>query len=106
MSCRRRRFSAEFKGEAARRASVSVRSITEVAAELALDENALGAWVRAERARLEAAKETDLEPLTTTERAELFRLPKRDIEQDREPIFLGKVSAYFAGNPSKRNRSP
>jgi len=55
MSGRRRRFSAEFKVEAAHRVIDSGRSITEVASELTLDKIALGVWVRAERARLEAS---------------------------------------------------
>lgn len=40
MSGRRRRFSAEFKVEAAHRVIDSGRSITEVAAEFTLDKNA------------------------------------------------------------------
>jgi len=54
MSGRRQRFPAEFKVEAAHRVIDTGRSITEVAAELTLDKNALGVWVRAERARVEA----------------------------------------------------
>ena len=54
MSCRRRRFSAEFEVEAAHRVIDTGCSITEVASELTLDKNALGFWVRAERARMEA----------------------------------------------------
>ena len=41
---------AEFKVEAAHRVIDTGRSITEVVAGLTLDENALGVWVRAERA--------------------------------------------------------
>jgi len=54
MSGRRQRFPAEFKVEAAHRVIDTGRSITEVAAELTLAKNALGVWVRAERARVEA----------------------------------------------------
>jgi transposase-like protein len=54
MSGRRRWSSAEFKVEAAHQVIDTVRSITEVASELTLDKNALGVWVRAERARMEA----------------------------------------------------
>ena len=52
MSGRRRRFSAEFEVEAAHRVIDTGCSITEVASELTLDKNALGFWVRAERARM------------------------------------------------------
>lgn len=54
---------------------------------------------------MEAAKGSELEPLTGAERAELIRLRKRVIEQERDLIFLGKVSAYFAANLAKRSDS-
>ena len=39
------------------------------------------------------------------EGAELLRLRKRVIEQDRDLIFLVKTSACFAANPPKRSDS-
>ncbi len=80
----RRRFSAEFKVEAAHRVIDSGRPISEVARELTIGEPLLGGWVRAERARMEAAKGTELEPLTGAERADLLRLRK---QVDMTPVY-------------------
>jgi len=101
----RRKFSAEFKVEAAHRVIDSGRSVSEVARELTIGEMSLGRWVRDERARMEAAKGTELEPLTGAERAELMRLRKQVHELSRDNEFLGKASAYFAANPPKRSDS-
>jgi transposase-like protein len=101
----RRKFSADFKVEAAHRVIDSGRSVSEVARELTIGEVLLGRWVRDERARMEAAKGTELEPLSGAERAELLRLRKRVAEQEKDIAFLGKASAYFAANPPKRNDS-
>jgi len=101
----RRKFSAEFKVEAAHRVIDSGRSVSEVARELTIGEVLLGRWVRDERARMEAAKGTELEPLTGAERAELMRLRKQVHELSRDNEFLGKASAYFAANPPKRSDS-
>ena len=54
MSGSRRRFTAEYKIEAAHRVLDSDRSIAEVARDLSLNEVTLGNWVRAERRRLDA----------------------------------------------------
>jgi transposase len=101
----RRKYSAEFKVEAAHRVIDSGRSVSEVARELTIGEMSLGRWVRDERARMEAAKGTELEPLTGAERAELMRLRKQVHELSRDNEFLGKASAYFAANPPKRSDS-
>ena len=101
----RRKFSADFKVEAAHRVIDSGRSVSEVARELTIGEVLLGRWVRDERARMEAAKGTELEPLSGAERAELLRLRKRVAEQEKDIAFLGKASAYFAAIPPKRNDS-
>jgi len=105
MSARRRKFTTEYKVEAAHRVIDSGRSIAEVARELNVGEQSLGAWVRDERRRLEAAKGTDLEPLTGAERAELVRLRKQVAELAKDNEFLGKASAYFASMPARRSDS-
>jgi len=105
MSGRRRRFSAEFRGEAAHRVVDSGRSVSEVDRELKVSKISLGRWVRDERARIEAARRTELEPLTVAEKAELLRLRKQAFELSRDIEFLGKATAYFASNPPKRNGS-
>lgn len=57
MSGRRRKFTSEFKVEAAHRVIDSGRSVAEVARELNVGEQSLGSWVRDERRRIEAASE-------------------------------------------------
>ena len=101
----RRKFTAEFKVEAAHRVIDSGRTIAEVARELSVGEQSLGVWVREERRRIEAAKGTEREPLSSEERAELARLRKQVGELEKDLAFLGKVSAYFAANPPRRSDS-
>lgn len=105
MSVRRRRFTTEYKVEAAHRVIDSGRSIAEVAKELGIGEQSLGAWVRDERRRIEAVKGSELEPLTGAERAELLRLRKQNAELEKDLAFLGKAAAYFASNPPRRSDS-
>ena len=71
MSGRRRRFSDEFKVEAAHRVIDSGRPVSEVARESTIGKPLLGGWVRAER-------------------AELLRLRKQVVEQEKDLVFLGK----------------
>jgi transposase len=105
MFASRRKFTTEFKVEAAHRVIDSGRSIAEVARELNVGEQSLGSWVRDERRRLEAAKGTEYEPLTPAERVELVRLRKQVEELRKDNEFLGKASAYFASNPPRRSDS-
>lgn len=105
MSGRRRKFTSEFKVEAAHRVIDSGRSVAEVARELNVGEQSLGSWVRDERRRIEAAKGTELEPLSGAERAELLRLRRQVAEQEKDLAFLGKAAAYFASSPPKRSDS-
>ena len=104
MSGRRRKFTTEFKVEAAHRVIDSGRSVAEVARELNVGEQSLGLWVRDERRRIEAARGTELEPLSGAERAELLRLRRQVAEQEKDLAFLGKA-AYFASTPPKRSDS-
>lgn len=101
----RRKFTAEFKVQAAHRVIDSGRSIAEVARELNVGEQSLGAWVRDERRRMAAVQGTEFEPLTAAERVELANLRKLVVEQEKDLAFLGKAAAYFATNPPKRNDS-
>lgn len=105
MSASRRKFTPEYKIEAAHRVIDSGRSIAEVARDLSLNEVTLGNWVRDERRRIRAAEGTDAQPLSAAERAELFRLRKQVAEQDKDLAFLGKAAAYFAANQPKQNGS-
>ena len=89
----RRKFTTEFKVEAAHRVIDSGRSIAEVARELSVGEQSLGGWVRDERRRMDAARGTENEPLTSQEKAELATLRKKVVELENDLLFLGKVSA-------------
>ena len=101
----RRKFTTEFKVEAAHRVIDSGRSIVEVARELSVGEQSLGEWVRDERRRMDAARGTENEPLTLQEKAEFATLRKKVVELEKDLLFLGKVSAYFASNPPRRSDS-
>ena len=89
MSGIRRRFTAEYRIEAAHRVIDSGRGIAEVARDLVLNEVTLGNWVREERRRLGALAGTDAEPLSAVERAELLRLRRQVAEQEMVLAFMG-----------------
>jgi transposase-like protein len=105
MSASRRKFTVEYKIEAAHRVIDSGRPIAEVARDLSLNEVTLGNWVRDERRRIQAAEGTDEQPLSAAERAELVRLRKQVAEQEKDLAFLGKAAAYFASHQPKQNGS-
>ena len=105
MAVTRRKFTLEFKTEAAHRVIDSGRPVREVARELSMLESSLFRWVRDERRRLEAVQGTSAEPLSAAERSELLRLRRQVAELDKDLAFLGKAAAYFASNPPKTNGS-
>ena len=105
MAVTRRKFTLEFKTEAAHRVIDTGRSIREVARELSVHESLLSTWVRNERRRIEAVEGTSDEPLSSAERSELVRLRRQVSEQEKDLAFLGKAAAYFASNPPKTNGS-
>lgn len=72
---------------------------------MSIGEQSLGTWVRDERRRIEAAKGTELESFTGAERAELLRLRKQVLEQEKDLAFLGNAAAYFASTPPRRSDS-
>jgi len=98
----RRRFTLEFRTDAAHRVIDTGRSVKEVAAELSVIESSLAKWVRDERRRLETVAGSVGAPLSAAERAELLRLRRQVAEQDKDLAFLGKAAAYFASNPPKQ----
>ena len=103
MSISRRKFTTEYKVQAAHRVIDSGRTVIEVASELGLVEVTLGNWVRAERRRIEAAKGSDGETLSGAEQRELVHLRKQVGELEKDLAFLGKAAAYFASNPPKQS---
>ena len=102
MGATRRRFTLEFRTDAAHRVIDTGRSVKDVARELSILENSLSKWVRDERRRLETIEGSAGEPLSASERAELLRLRRQVAEQDKDLAFLGKAAAYFASNPPKQ----
>ena len=94
MGATRRRFTLEYRIEAAHRVIDSDRSVAEVARDLSLVETTLAKWVREERRRMAAASDAGDRPLTAAERAELARLRKKVSEQEKDLAFLGKAAAY------------
>jgi len=98
----RRKFTLEFRTEAAHRVIDTGRTVRDVARELSVFENSLSKWVRDERRRMETLEGTSGEPLSSAERAELVRLRRQVAEQDKDLAFLGKAAAYFASNPPKQ----
>jgi transposase len=102
MGATRRKFTLEFRTEAAHRVIDSGRTVQEVASELSVHENTLSLWVRNERRRIEALEATSDVPLSAAERSELIRLRRELAEKDKDLAFLGKAAAYFASNPPKQ----
>jgi transposase len=90
-----RKFSPEFREEAARMVVDTSRSIVDVARELGINETSLGNWVRAYREKHSG----DEPPLQLSERARLRELERRNRELEMENAFLKKAAAYFAREP-------
>jgi transposase-like protein len=89
---RRRKYTAEFKLEAAKMVVESGRQIAEIAREIHVNPGTLGNWVKQYRAE-HAGEES---PLTITERARLKELEKENRELKMKNEFLGKAAAFFA----------
>jgi transposase len=102
MGVTRRKFTLEFRTEAAHRVIDTGRTVRDVARELSVLENSLSKWVRDERRRMETIEETGDAPLRPAERTELLRLRRQVAEQEKDLAFLGKAAAYFASNPPKQ----
>jgi len=90
-----RKFSPEFREEAARMVVDTSRPIADVARELGINETSLGNWVRAYREK----RAGDEPPLQLSERARLRELERRNRELEMENAFLKKAAAYFAREP-------
>jgi transposase len=87
-----RRFSPEFREEAARMVIETSRPIAEVGRELGVNETSLGSWVRAYREKHVA----EGPPLQVSERARLRELEREVRELRMKNEFLSKAAAYFA----------
>jgi transposase-like protein len=86
----RRKFSPEFKEEAAKMVVETSRPIAHVARELNINETTLGNWVKEYR-----EMHADDEPaLPVSERARLRELERENRELKMKVEFLSKAAAY------------
>ena len=92
MAGKYRKFTPEFREEAARMVVETSRPIAEVARELGINETSLGNWVRAYREKHAG----DEPPLKISERARLRELERENRELRIKAEFLSKAAAYFA----------
>ena len=92
MAGKYRKFTPEFREEAARMVVETSRPIADVARELGINETSLGNWVRAYRANHAG----DEPPLQLPERARLRELERENRELRLKADFLSKAAAYFA----------
>jgi transposase len=89
---KRRKFTAQFKADAAQLVMTGGKTIAEVTQQFDLTETSLREWLR--RAEADAgAGSTDT--LTTAERAELIDLRKRLKRAETERDILKKATAFF-----------
>lgn len=99
MSGKRRKFTPEFREQAARLVMETGRPVAHVAVEIGVGEQLLGRWVRLAR---DAAGAGDTGAvLDADERAELERLRRENAELRLDREFLKKAAAFFA---SEQNR--
>ncbi|GJF13893.1 transposase [Mycolicibacterium cyprinidarum] len=92
MSGKRRKFTPEFREQAARLVIETGRPVAHVAAEIGVGDQLLGRWVRQAR---EAAGGDTAGVLDADERVELERLRKENAELRLDREFLKKAAAFF-----------
>ena len=87
-----KRYSPEFKEQAAKMVVDFSRPIAQVARELKVNDTTLGFWVKAYRQQHSG----DELPIEMLDRARLRELERRNRELEMELAFLKKAAAYFA----------
>jgi len=97
---KRRKFTPEYRREAAKLVIETGRSIVEVSREIGVGEQLLGRWVRLERER-EAGEPAG--ELSLDERAELKELRRQVDELKKDNEFLGGAAAFFVARPRPGN---
>lgn len=88
----RRKFDAEFKEGAVRIVRETGKPIAQVADELGINAGTLGNWVNLDRKARERDGE---EPLAESERAELARLRRENVELRMERDVLKRSTALW-----------
>jgi len=88
------KYPEEFRRDAVELVRTSGRSIIDVATSLGITDSTLHNWLKSDREARERANDPDA--LTESERAELARLRKENIELRTDKEILRKAAAYFA----------
>ena len=88
MSGKRRKYTPEFREQAARLVIETGRPVAHVAAEIGVGEQVLGRWVRLQRQQALSAGDTGA-VLDADERAELQRLRRENAELRLDPSLPG-----------------
>lgn len=96
-----RRFTEEYRRDAASIVIDTGQTIKAVAVQLGLSEQLLGKWVAKERARRAAVDNNQPTPEDSAE--EIARLRRQIADLKAENEFLGKASAFFAAKQQHRN---
>jgi transposase len=89
---RGRKFTPEFKEQAARRVVDTPLPIAQVARELGVNDTTLGFWVKAYKKKLSGQPI----PESTPDGERIRELERRNRGLEMEVAFLRKASAYFA----------
>lgn len=87
-----KRYSLEFKEQAARQVIDKSLPIAQVARELGVNDTTLGFWVKAYRKKLAGQPIPEGRP----DDERIRELERRNRELDMEVAFLRKAAAYFA----------
>jgi len=96
----RRKFTPEYRREAARLVIETGRSIAQVARDVGVSPALLGRWVAQEK-----ASTTHTDVLVETERAELDRLRTENAQLRMDNDFLARAASYFASRQPGRTSS-
>lgn len=101
MSAKRRRFTPEYRQDAASQVIDTGQTIVAVATSLGLCEQTLGKWVKDERKRrfVESGGQPDVGQL----QAENERLHRELAKVRLEKEFLEKAAAFFAAKQQQQN---
>ncbi len=87
-----KRYTSEFKEQAAKRVVENSLPIAQVARELGVNDTTLGFWVKAYRKKLAGQPI----PEGTPDNERVRELERRNRELEMEVAFLRKAAAYFA----------
>src|SRR3954453_20870042 len=104
MSGKRKKYTPEFREQAARLVIETGRPVAHVAAEIGVGEQLLGRWVRLARDAADAGDTPRV--LDGDERAELERLRRENAELRLDREFLKTVLKRPLGRPHPMRREP